>query len=226
MSKDIKQLRNLYFEFESFLKKIHGFYLDSLIASEFLLKHIDKEQDYIKELFKDDDHINIFGKPIWDAHNFSHEWMLSIFGKSSQGKSYAGSGMYRTTLGEMKDRNKPDGPNCLYLGNMCVVMLYSYWEHYLRKSLTKAMGLTKSIHRPVWGDLRILRNILLHNKGKANSTIKNMEVFNWYQPGDTITIGQEKFRDVIFALRVFCNWLHHESFPSHSLKIPLQKHKA
>jgi hypothetical protein len=225
IKKDFKRLKKLYFEFMNFIKIIHSFYLDSLVGSRFLLKHIDKEQSYIQELFKNDaDNANVFGKPIWDVKIFSHEHMFSRLGESS--KSYGGHRMLQTTLGEVKDRNKPDGQHYLYLGNMCAVMLYSYWECYFRNALTKALGRTEDIEVPIWGDLRILRHIILHNKGKADSDVKKMEILKWYKVDDMIEISQEKFGKIIQLLYEFGNRIDYESIPRKSYSLPMLKHKT
>ena len=227
MSKDFKQLLKLYEEFKDFMGRIHGLYLDSLIGFEVILTDIEKKQNYIKDLFKNDDPM-VGSKLIWDAANFSHEHVFAnaehYFKKKGQGKSYAGSGMHDATLGEIKRRNDPNGDNCLFLGNMCIVMLYSYWEHYLRKALTKALGETKSINVPIWGDLKLLRHSIIHNKGKAASNITKAEILRWYQPKDKIFINQEKFRDVILILMSFGNWIHKQSLPTTVIRIP--KHRA
>ena len=131
--------------------------------------------------------------------------------------------MHRVSLGELKKRNDPKGGNCWLLGNTCIVMLYSYWEHYFRTAITEAMGLTENLEHPLWGDLRLFRHSILHNKGKALPDIKNAEILCWYQPGDMIFIDQKKFRDIIFRLLCFSNWIHKESLPKHTLRISKTK---
>ena len=221
MIKDLNQILKLYEEYKAFINKIHSLYLDGLLGFEMILNDIKKEQDYIKDLFAKDNPM-VGKKLVWDCVHFSHE---QVFSKATlrssdipNGKSYGGSGMYSTTLGEMRTRNEPSGDNSMLLGNMCVVMLYEHWECHFRPVLNNAVGASK-IPVPIWGDLRLLRNGILHN-GKAKKDILKAEILKWYKPGDPIVIDQEKFRDIIFQLVVFGNELHSLSLPRTVIKFP------
>ncbi len=222
MNKNHRQILKLYEEFVIFVKEIHGFYLDSLMGYEVILNDIEEQQSFARKLFEDNN--SAFGVEfLCDGLSFSHQQIFSkatyFSGNNHQGESYAGSGMHNVTLGELKKRNDPKGDNCRLLGNTCIVMLYSYWEHYFRPAITKAMGLTEDLKDPLWGDLRMFRNSILHRKGKALPEIEKAEMFLWYEPGDMIFIDQKKFRDIIYELFRFSGWIHNESLPKSTIKI-------
>lgn len=222
MIKNLNQILELYEEYNAFINKIHGLYLDGLLGFEMILNDIEKEQGYIRDLFAKDNPI-VDNKLIWDAVHFSHEREFSkathYSSKKPNGKSYGGSGMHSTTLGEMNKRNEPAGDNSILLGNMCVVMLFEHWDCHFRPALDKALGTTK-IPVSIWGDLRLFRNGILHN-GKAKKEILKAEILRWYKPGDPIVIDQGKFRDIIFQLVIFGNQLHSLSLPRTIMRIPI-----
>ena len=46
--------------------------------------------------------------------------------------------LHSTTQGELKRRNLPGGPNDVFIGNMCLVGLYTYWEDHYRAKVAAA----------------------------------------------------------------------------------------
>ena len=226
INKNPGQIRKLREEFQGFISKIHGFYLDSTVGFELILKDIENQQGSIKNWIENTNP-EVVNESSLDVFPYSHEQEFSKATYHLQNKidgTYAASGIHRVTLGEMKRRNKPNGNNCLLLGNTCIVMLYSYWEDYFREALANAMGITKSeFKHPVWGDLGLLRNSIIHNNGIANSNITKAEVLRWYQPGDKIFINQQQFKEIIIGLSIFGSWISSQS-PA-SIEISKPNHK-
>ena len=70
---------------------------------------------------------------------------------------------------DVLDRNKMGGRNQRYIGNMCVVTIYQYWDDNYRVKLAKAMGLEHKncIYADIFGDIGDLRNSIIHNGGEA-----------------------------------------------------------
>jgi len=64
------------------------------------------------------------------------------------------------------EANARDGSNSQQHSQAIMVFLYSYWEEEIRPRLAVALGIEKnSIRSNIMGDLRILRNVILHAKG-------------------------------------------------------------
>ena len=64
------------------------------------------------------------------------------------------------------EANARDGSNPQQHSQAILVFLYSYWEEEIRSRLAIALGIEKnSIKSNIMGDLRILRNVILHAKG-------------------------------------------------------------
>ena len=72
---------------------------------------------------------------------------------------------HKCTQGEFKRRNSRGGTNEQFLGRYCVVLLYEYWESEYRKRFADAAGLPREqLTNDLFGDLRHLRNAVLHNR--------------------------------------------------------------
>ena len=66
--------------------------------------------------------------------------------------------LHRTTPGELKRRNSLGGLNDIFIGNMCLVNLYVYWEDHYRVQVARALLIEREgIKVPVFGDIRHIR---------------------------------------------------------------------
>jgi hypothetical protein len=76
------------------------------------------------------------------------------------------------------------------------VSAYAYWEEYLRIEVGKAMGvlpptaraneatrkiLNKHVVSDFWGDMRYIRNSIVHSNGIANDEVKKCRVLKWFK---------------------------------------------
>jgi hypothetical protein len=94
-------------------------------------------------------------------------------------------------LSEALKQVEPNGAVEIRLGHQWIVFLYELWEHEYRPRLAKVHG------RPVGdekydllGDLRHLRNDVVHHHGVATSgnTGRCVLLSHWFQPGDLIRL--------------------------------------
>jgi len=78
--------------------------------------------------------------------------------------------------------------------NMCIVMMYTYWEDHYRETIANAAGLKdkKEVGIEVMRDLSILRNSIIHHKGYMK-TDKTCRILTWFKPGEKINIDLEHF---------------------------------
>lgn len=64
------------------------------------------------------------------------------------------------------EENSPGGTNQRQLSYSVIVFIYTYWEDEIRPRLAKAAGEgKKSVTSDIMGDLRCIRNSILHTKG-------------------------------------------------------------
>ena len=93
-----------------------------------------------------------------------------------------------------------------FVGNMIVVLLYQYWESYFRPRIAAILNEEPSdVKVPVIGDLRHIRNSIIHHGSIANADIERCEILKWFAPGDEISIDYVKVKRIRELIHEFCN---------------------
>lgn len=75
--------------------------------------------------------------------------------------------MHRIVLvSEYIAANAVSGSNEQHHARAAIAFLYAYWDEEVRPALANALGVaTKAVVSDIFGDLRLIRNAVLHNKG-------------------------------------------------------------
>jgi hypothetical protein len=106
------------------------------------------------------------------------------------------------TQGEWKLKISPDGTNLRIIGNMCLVMIYQYWEDRYREEIAVSKGVTKEeLSSDLFGDIRYLRNSIVHNNGRAISEVDRCKLLKWFKEGEEIVIDVEKMDYLIELIK-------------------------
>ena len=107
-----------------------------------------------------------------------------------------------TTQGQAKERNRKGGLNHAFLASMCLVTLYQFWEDHFRGRIADALGVdpATALKVPVFGDLRLIRNSIIHNAGVATSDTAKCEVLRWFKRGDWIELTDQQMESIINLL--------------------------
>ena len=102
--------------------------------------------------------------------------------------------LHMCSQGGFKMKNAPGGDNQIMAANMCIVMMYTYWEARYRKEIADAAGLKseKELKIDIMGDLGILRNSIIHHAGDMK-TDKTCKILTWFKPGEKINIDLDHF---------------------------------
>jgi hypothetical protein len=105
-------------------------------------------------------------------------------------------------LSEAADQLQPDGPVATSLGHQWIVFLYSVWEHVYRPRLAVVHNRNAEEERyPVLGDLRYLRNDVVHHRGVATrENTGRCQILLWFQPGEAINL---KLENIDQFMRIF-----------------------
>jgi hypothetical protein len=113
--------------------------------------------------------------------------------------------LHRTTQGELKRRNRRGALNDVFIGNMCLVALYTYWEDEYRNKFATALGKPRDkVRVPVLGDVRLIRNSIVHHRAVALEEIEKCTTLLWFKAGDAIDISDDRFREMV---RLIDSWL-------------------
>lgn len=221
-----RRFRDLFHEFAAKLEEQHTYYLDSLVGFSVLHERmVAKQLDVMKFL---------------GEHELASEEFLDTC--STIYKELGGKDLVPMSLspvmkqGQVKARNKENGENSLILGANCLVALYSYWEEYLRVEIGIAKGVFKTgdaknaerqkllnqhVANDIWGDLRHIRNSIIHNNGVAYSKITKCKIIKCFKPGDKVELDFEKMRAIFLLLAEFRNELSSLSRPPRkSIRLP------
>lgn len=109
-----------------------------------------------------------------------------------------------STQKEYKQRNSETGKNYQFIGNMCFITIYQYWEDYYRVKLAKSYGLKKNdIQSDLFGDIGIIRHSIIHHNSIAKKEIVKCKYLKWYKPGDKIFIDKEKLFELLRNIQHF-----------------------
>jgi hypothetical protein len=111
-------------------------------------------------------------------------------------------------LSEAIKQVQDHGPVEVLLGRQWIVSLYALWEDEYRRRLAKAHGRSKEEEKyPLLGDLRYLRNDVVHHHGIASAeNTGRCEVLRWFKPDEPIQVDGRHFGEF---LRLF-PWLQME----------------
>jgi hypothetical protein len=221
---DYLRLRELAHEFLQHWKRLHAFYLDAAAGFDLVRKHVETDQARARALLQGTE---------CDSEEFQ-DTRLFTYSEIFDG-SFVTSGTHEATQGEVKRRNAADGSNFVTLGQLCVISFYDFWNDYLRREYAVAKGELSREERDqstiecrlreyasfdLWGDIRLLRQSIVHHRGIATAEIERCKLIKWFQPGDLISITPVHMRALFMGLRKFYNDLFAEQFPPQVFTIP------
>ena len=213
----------LFGEFDSFVKNLHGLYFDSLTGYQLISKHLTEEQETVARLLRGDPEAEV---SFQETCHLPHSHIV--------GENPTFSWLYVPTQAELKNRNGMCGENEWRLGNYSVVIAYAYWECHLRREVALALEildphecdnekvesiLSKHVSSDFWGSLGYFRNSILHANGKASSKISAYKLYKWFKPDDPIRLDKAKMREIFLGMIDYRNELHSKSLADDSFPI-------
>ncbi len=99
--------------------------------------------------------------------------------------------------------------NGWFASNMFVVNVFAFWEHFHRRKIASLLLLDKNdLQSPIMGDLRYLRNSIVHNNGKANSEIRRCRLLQWYEKGEAIFLDNDRVAEIIYHMKLLVRELN------------------
>ncbi|GAA4772641.1 hypothetical protein GCM10023219_19790 [Stakelama sediminis] len=100
--------------------------------------------------------------------------------------------MHRIVLvSEYIAANTVAGSNEQHHARAAITFLYAYWDEEVRPDLARALGVpTKEITSDIFGDLRLIRHAVLHNKGVLTDTAyqKLKLIREHFSPNDVVSL--------------------------------------
>lgn len=117
--------------------------------------------------------------------------------------------LHTVSQGELKHRNRKNGENALFMGAMCLVAIYQFWEDRFRAEIAAELKLSRdALKHDLLGDIRLIRIGIVHHGGVAKPEIDRCKQLKWFKAGDVIEINDSRMKQVVFALRDVCRqWM-------------------
>jgi hypothetical protein len=106
--------------------------------------------------------------------------------------------LHQVPIETLKQRNEDGGTNFQFVGNMCLVTLYQYWDEYYRSLLAQALEVKENqIQVLLFGDMRQYRHAIIHNRGLATTEVEKCEMLRWFKRGEPILLSRDMFEEMI-----------------------------
>jgi len=151
--------------FIEFLRKvydIYGLYFDSIHGFGLVAAKIKEFQKTFLEKYK-----------ISSIEDFDKTSFIYGRGKPGSKDSYS---MHISKMGKIKERNKKSGENYKIIANLCLVLIYQYWEDYYREKIANNNGYEKNeLELDIFNDIRIIRRSIIHNSSIAIKDVKKLK---------------------------------------------------
>ncbi len=221
---DYQRLHQLSEEFTRVWNRLQAFYLDAVAGFAFVRSHVESDQARARSYVQGSE---LDSEQFQDTLTFTYSQIFS--------EDFCTSKIHSAIQGEVKARNVPSGANFTTLGQLCLVSFDDFWNDYLRREYVIAKGhldpdesndsvvkarLREHASHDLWGDLRLLRNSIVHNQGIATSDVTRCKLIRWFKPGDPISITPEYMRAIFLALLTYRNELFEEHLPKHYIRVP------
>ena len=214
---DLKRMREIWQEFGEHYDRLHAFYHDATAGLVWFREKVASDQESERARYRG---VEFDTDEYWNSKRLAYDRLF--------GQDFIASGLHVGTIEDARVRNEPDGSNFTTLANLCIIAFYDFWEDYLRREYFKAKGyhdvtdeeLRKHASFDLWGDMRLLRNAIVHHRAIATKDIGSCKLIKWFQPGDPISMSPEQMRAIFHALYVFRTDLHAESFRKTVINAP------
>lgn len=205
-----KKLKTITDYYIGVLHQLRGYHQDSIMGFSAYLKNTEKiQQDSIRDL-------NMTIEEIDKVQ------MIYSSGAPDDPEAVM---IHECTQGQLKERLQKGALNEILLGYFCLSMIYDFWED-VRGLLAGELKIEKnSIVADVFGDIRNLRNDIMHHKGVATrQNVGKNKMFTWFKEGEIILLTAERLDEVIAKIFDFINdfiYSHvgHKPYADYSLSL-------
>jgi hypothetical protein len=196
-------MKNCIDEFEGVVTSIYGVYLMSTQGFSLLIKELTDLQLTTVNKFRTTQP-ELASIQYLDSTSY-------IFGQGDPNLSTSIE-LYRCTQGEYKERNSKKGINSRFIGNMCVIAMYQYWEDYYRQEIASLLNKTSKneIVSDIMGDIKILRRSIIHHRGIALKDVESCKLLRWFKKGDDIFIDENMMQFIVFQVKSYLRALQGE----------------
>ncbi|WP_213279338.1 hypothetical protein [Chryseobacterium indologenes] len=106
--------------------------------------------------------------------------------------------LHTVSQGELKERLLPEGQNHIILGHVVITQIYQYWNDKYRGEIETALSMKKNdLKANVFGDIRLMRNSIVHHRAISLKEIEKCKIFQWFKEGDQISFTSDQIKLII-----------------------------
>lgn len=110
--------------------------------------------------------------------------------------------LHESSQGELKARNREGGANEHAMGRAFLIAIYQLWEDHYRAAFATQLGKKKNdIMSDLFGELKIMRNGIIHNRNRAPKETKKCEHIDLFEPGDEIKFDKNEVKLLVWFVR-------------------------
>jgi hypothetical protein len=116
--------------------------------------------------------------------------------------------LHQVPVETLRRRNEYGGTNFQFIGNVCVVTLFQYWDEHYRLLFAQDLGVEKNqIQVPLFGDLRRYRQAIIHNQAIATAEVEACVLLKWFRRAEPLLLRREMFEQIIDGVLEFLDVL-------------------
>jgi hypothetical protein len=187
------QVKALLTEYDNLLVSIHGVYLSTKGGLKLIVNELESvENEQIRQI------------QILEPQKANVAYVDSLpcgFFDGDPNLNNANE-LFGCTQGEYKQRHSENGVNSLLIGQLCLVMIYQYWEDSYRGRIASELKVSKDvIISEVMGDMNLLRRSIIHHQGVATKEVDRCQILKWFKTGDSVFINEPKFNMMVSKIR-------------------------
>lgn len=190
-AESFETLKLIFNYFTMTISNIMGYYLDSIAGFRAYLKETEQRQ-YIAT-----------HNPRLSIPEIDKQFIIHADGDPDDPNVFI---YHVCSLKNLKDRLKDGGMNEILTKQFCLIMIYEYWEGFIRQKLEKTLKVKDAIKADIFGDIRHIRHDIIHNRGYATKEhCEKTKILTWFKEGDLIDINKDKFCIMIEKILEFRN---------------------
>jgi hypothetical protein len=160
-------------EFSDRLDQIHGVFMDSCTAFLLLSSKID-------ELYPNNE----------DSISFASGTRENSIVRQS------------VKIKDFKDRIKLGGQDIKIVTCLCVVSIYQLWEDEYRNLISQEKNIKRDeLLLDVFGDIRIIRNSIIHHKGKRSTGFSKIKKLSYMREREEVIFSDTEFHELIATIK-------------------------
>ncbi|MGC6525221.1 MAG: hypothetical protein ACON30_02955 [Flavobacteriaceae bacterium] len=106
--------------------------------------------------------------------------------------------LHVATAKQVIERTQPNGKNSFIVARMVIVFIYQYWEDHYREIFAQNLGMTNKSELKIdsLGDIRNLRNCIIHNNSISTKDVEKNKLFKWFKKDELVNIIPEQLNQI------------------------------